>query len=306
MIVFSLPQHRPLLPPGLGDSSEPALGRWHAGRFPDGELWLELGSSVAGRECAVLGSLAPPDEQGLMVLLLAHTLKRAGASAVRALLPYLGYARQDFADPENSLGSAWAGALLEAAGVDEVATIDVHSAAAQACFGVPVVSLSPARLFAEELRRGPIRHPCVVAPDEGALERCRAVAEAAGIEAPVAHLRKRRDPGGVVHAALIGRVLPRAVLVDDILDTGGTLLSACRKLRRAGVGEISIMATHGTFSGDQWRELPAAGAQRIVVTDSVPDVRSRAGQMVEVLSVTPLVIEALDQLASRGTPRTGP
>jgi ribose-phosphate pyrophosphokinase len=72
------------------------------------------------------------------------------------------------------------------------------------------------------------------------------------------------------------------------------------------VGEISIMATHGTFSGDRWRELPAAGAQRIVVTDSVPDVRSRAGQMVEVLSVTPLVIEALDQLASRGTPRTGP
>jgi ribose-phosphate pyrophosphokinase len=293
MIVFSLPQHRQLLPRGLGDSSEPALGRWHAGRFPDGELWLELGGSVAGSECAVLGSLAPPDEQGLLVLLLAHTLKRERASAVRALLPYLGYARQDRADPGHSLGAAWAGALLEAAGVDEVATIDVHSAAAQACFPVPVTSLSPARLFAGELRRASVRNLCVVAPDEGALERCRTVAEAAGIEAPVAHLRKRRSAGGVVHAALVGKVLSRVVLVDDILDTGGTLLSACRELRRAGVEEISIMAAHGTFSGDRWRELPAAGAQRVLVTDSIPDVRSRAGDMVEVLGVTPLLMEAL-------------
>ena len=293
MIVFSLPQHLPLLPPGLDDSSEPALGRWLAGRFPDGELWLELGDSVTGRECAVLGSLAPPDAQGLLVLMLAHTLKRAGASRVRALLPYLGYARQDSADAGRSLGAAWAGALLEAVGVDEVATIDVHSAAGQACLPVPVVSLSPARLFAAELRRASVRGLSVVAPDEGAVERCREVAEAAGIEVPVAHLRKRRDPGGVVHAALEGQVLSRAVLVDDILDTGGTLLSACRELRRAGVEEITIIATHGTFSGDRWRELPAAGARRVVVTDSIPDVRSRAGDMVEVLSVTPLLMEAL-------------
>jgi ribose-phosphate pyrophosphokinase len=305
-MVFSLPQHRPLLPPGLNDSSEPAVGGWRAGRFADGELWLELDDSVAGRECVVLGSLAPPAEQGLLVLLLAHTLKRAGAGAVRALMPYLGYARQDSAEPQQSLGAAWAGSLLEAAGVDEVATIDVHSAAAQACFPLPVVSLSPASLFARKLMSGADRNLSVVAPDEGAVERCRAVAEAAGIKAPVAHLRKRRDAGGVVHGALIGPVLPRAVLVDDILDTGGTLLSACRELRRAGVEEISIMATHGVFSGDRWRELPDAGARRIVVTDSLPDVRTRAGEMVEVLSVRSLLMEALDEPAGRRTPRTRP
>lgn len=293
MIVFSLAQHRPLLPPELGDSSQPALGHWGVGRFPDGELWVEVDGPIAGSECAVLGSLAPPDEQALTVLLLAHTLKRAGASSVLALLPYLGYARQDSAGPGQSLGAAWAGALLEAAGMDEVVTIDVHSPAAEACFPIPVVSLSPAPLFAAELRRGSTRDLCVVAPDEGALDRSRAVAEAAGIDAPVAHLRKRRAAGGVVHGALVGEVQPRAVLVDDILDTGGTLLSACAELRRAGVEEISIMATHGTFSGDRWRELPAAGVQRIQVTDSVPDVRSRAGDLVEVLSVNPLLIDAL-------------
>jgi ribose-phosphate pyrophosphokinase len=298
MIVFSIPQHRALLPVELGESSVPALGRCRFGRFPDRELWVEIDRSAAGRECAVLGSLAPPDEQTLSVLLLAHTLKRNGAARVLALLPYLGYARQDGADAGQSLGIAWAGALLQAAGVDEVMTIDVHSAAAEAYFPMPVVSLSPARLFAAELRRGSVSDLCVVAPDEGALERCRAVAEAAGIEAPVAHLRKRRGAEGIVHGALVGDVQPRAVLVDDILDTGGTLLSACTALRGAGVEEISIMATHGTFSGDRWRELPAAGAQRILVTDSVPDVRRRAGSVVEVVSIAPLLMDALANQAS--------
>jgi ribose-phosphate pyrophosphokinase len=293
MIVFSIPQHRALMPAGLGESTVPTLGRCRFGRFPDGELWVKFDGSVTGIECAVLGSVAPPDEQALSVLLLAHTLKRNGAARVVAVLPYLGYARQDSAAAGQSLGVGWAGALLAAAGVDEVMTIDVHSAAAEAYFSMPLVSLSPAPLFAAELRRGSLTDLCVVAPDEGAVERCQAVARAAGIEAPVAHLRKRRGAEGIVHGALVGDVQPRAVLVDDILDTGGTLLSACAELRRAGVEEIAIMATHGTFSGERWRELPDAGAQRILVTDSVPDVRRRAGRIVEVVSVAPLLMGAL-------------
>jgi len=293
MIVFSIPQHRGLLPAEPREQPQLTLGRCRFGSFPDGELWVEVEDRVEGGECAVLGSLAPPHEQALSVLLLAHTLKRAGARRVLALLPYLGYGRQDAAGPSQSLGAAWAGAMLQAAGVDELVTIDLHSDAAATCLPLPVASLSPASLFATELRRGSARGLCVVAPDEGAIDRCQAVADAAGIEAPIAHLRKRRGAGGVVQSALIGEVGERAVLVDDIIDTGGTLLSACAELRRAGVGEISIMATHGTFSGDRWRKLPAAGAQRIVVTDSVPDVRDRAGAGVEVLSITPLLPAAL-------------
>ena len=300
MIVFCLPRHRPLLPPELDAASEPALGRCRVRRFPDGELWLEVDGPVAGAACAVLGSLAPPDEQTLSVLLLADTLKRAGARRVVALLPYLGYARQDAAPVGRSLGAAWAGAMLQAAGVDEVVTVDIHSAAARACLPVPVTSLSPARLFAEELRRGSIEGLAVVAPDEGARERCEAVAAAAGIAAPVAHLRKERTPAGVVHRALVGEVGRRAVLVDDILDTGGTLLSACAELRRAGVREISIMVTHGTLSGERWRELPQAGARRIQGTDTVPDVRERSGGAVEVLSVAPLLMEALSAVGGPG------
>lgn len=293
MIVFSLSQHRALLPRELDAGSDPALRRHRAGRFPDGELWAELDGSIAGEECMVLGSLAPPDGQMLSTLMLADTLKREGARRVVALLPYLGYARQDRAQAGRSFGATWAGALLAAVGVDEVVTVDIHSASAQACFPMPVVSLSPAPLFAAELRRGSLVDLTVVAPDEGAIERCKAVADAAGLAAPVAHLRKHRTAEGVVHTELVGELGPRAVIVDDILDTGGTLISACAQLRRAGVREISIMATHGTLSGARWRDLPAAGAGRIQLTDTVPGVRARAGEAVEVLSITPLLMQAL-------------
>jgi ribose-phosphate pyrophosphokinase len=300
MIVFSLQQYRALLADELDARSDPALREHRSGRFPDGELWVELDGPVAGEECTVLGSLAPPDGQILATLLLADTLKRDGARRVVALLPYLGYARQDRAQPGRSFGAAWAGALLAAVGVDEVVTVDIHSSAAQACFPVPVVSLSPVPVFAAELRRGPLADLTVVAPDEGAIERCQAMADAAGLTAPVAYLRKHRTPEGVVHTELIGDVGPRAVIVDDILDTGGTLLSACAQLRRAGVEEISIMATHGTLSGEHWRTLPAAGARRIQLTDTIPDVRTRAGDGVEVLSVTPVLVDALRAQAGPG------
>lgn len=293
MIVFCLPQHRALLPRELHEGSDPALREYRAGRFPDGELWAELDGPIAGEECTVLGSLAPPDGQMLSTIMLADTLKREGARRVVALLPYLGYARQDRAQAGRSFGAAWVGELLAAVGIDEVVTVDIHSSAARACFPMPVVSLSPAPIFAAELRRGSLVGLTVVAPDAGAIERCKAVADAAGLAAPVAHLRKHRTAEGVVHTELVGEVGPRAVIVDDILDTGGTLLSACAQLRRAGVEEISIMATHGTLSGERWRDLPAAGARRIQLTDTVPDVRARAGEAVAVLSIAPLLMQAL-------------
>ena len=298
MIVFCLPQHRVLLPVGLDGASDPALGRCRLGRFPDGELWLELEDPVAGRDCALLGSLAPPDEQTLSTLLLADTLRRAGARRIIALLPYLGYARQDQPSSTRSLGAAWAGSQLSAAGVEEVITIDVHSEAARACFPMPVTSLSPARLFAAELLRESLDDLTVVAPDKGARERCAAVAKMAGIAPPVAHLSKHRTAEGVVHRELVGDVGRRAVLVDDILDTGGTLLSACAELRRAGVREISTMATHGTLSGERWRELAVNGVRRIILTDTIPGVRERGGGVIEVLSVSPLLMEALDAAAA--------
>jgi ribose-phosphate pyrophosphokinase len=296
-IVFPLLEYRSLMPGELTERSVPALGSCEFSRFANGELYVRIGDPVAGRVCAVWGSLAPPDEQIVSVLLLAHTLKRQGARRVVALLPHLGYARQDQAEKGQSLGAAWAGDLLQAVGVDRVLTVDVHSRQAAACFPMHVDSLSPAPLFAEVLMQRGLTDVSVVAPDEGALERSDAVIRAAGIRTPLARLRKQRDANGVTHSSLLGTVTSRVVIVDDILDTGGTLVSACAALRRAGAQEIYVFVTHGLFTGQRWRELPALGVQRIYTTDSIPASRERGGDLVEVLPVGSLILDAFAAIA---------
>jgi len=299
LIVFCLPQHRALLSDELRDTAGLMIGRCRFQRFPDGELYLKLEDTVAGMDCGLLGSLAPPDAQTLSTLLLADTLKRAGARRILAVLPYLGYARQDRPSSTCSLGAAWVASQLASAGVDEVVTIDIHSEAARMCFPMPVTSLSPAGLLASELARESPESLTVVAPDEGARERAAAVAGWLGIPAPVAYLRKHRTSEGVVHRELVGSVGPHAALIDDILDTGSTLLSACAELRRAGVRDLTVMATHGTLSGERWRDLMRNGVRRIVLTDTIPGVGDRSGGMVEVLPIAPLLSEVL-QPAFRG------
>jgi ribose-phosphate pyrophosphokinase len=298
MVIFPLPQYRRLLLGELRGRSELTLGSCELDRFANGELYVRIGDPVAGRICAIWGSLAPPDEQILSVLALAHTLKREGAREVVALLPYLGYARQDRAEHGQSLGAAWAGDLLRAAGVDRVLTLDVHSSLAAACFPMPVDSLSPAALLAEVLMRRGLADISVVAPDEGAVGRAEAVIRAAGMQdTALAALHKRRDVSGVAHGSLTGVISSRAVIVDDILDTGGTLVSACTALRRAGVREIDVFVTHGLFTGERWRELPGLGVQRIYTTDSLPAGRERGGSIVEVLPACGLILDAFAGIA---------
>jgi ribose-phosphate pyrophosphokinase len=285
MAVFALPGFEGLAP-------REQVRACALGRFPNGELHVRLEADVAGLECVLVGSAAPPDEQILALTLAAHTLVKEGASRVRALLPYLGYARQDRPEPGRSLAAAWVGELLGASGVDEVVTVDAHSADAVRLFPIPVVSLSPAALFAPEIRHLGLKELTVVAPDEGALERCEALRAAVGVERPVAWLAKRRTPWGTVHLGLNGELSRTAVVVDDIVDTGGTLVSCCGVLSEAGVEEIAIVVTHGLFSGDGWRGIWAAGASRLVTTDTVPG-RAPVDPRVAVLSARPLLEEWL-------------
>lgn len=305
-IVFSSPDHGALLPLVTSAGQAVALGQSTCARFPNGELYARIEGPVAGRVCGVLGTLAPPDEQMLSLLLLAHTLGREGAQRVIALLPYMGYARQDRAEPGQSLGIAWAGQLLRACGVDRAITLDVHSRRAEQCLAMPVQSLSPAPLFAAALAGWGLHELTVVAPDEGALDRCRAVIREAGIGAPLAYLRKRRDSAGVTHSELVGPVSQRVAIVDDILDTAGTLVSACTRLLQAGVREIVVLVTHGLFTGERWRELPALGVRRIYATDSVPAARALAGGMIEVLPAGQLVVDAFCAAARGGERASAP
>ena len=214
--------------------------------------------------------MLPPDEQLLSVLLLAHTLKKEDAKQVTAVLPYLGYARDDKDKPGQSLATAWVGSLIRASGCDRVITVDVHSEKTKQLFPVPLVSLCPAGIFAEAIARYGLADATIVAPDEGAISRCEAVRAAAGMSSKTAYFEKHRTETGIIHAGPIGEVGRRAVIIDDILDTGGTLVSACEQLSRTGVEEIEVMVTHGLFTGTRWKDLYHLGVKRIFCTDSVP------------------------------------
>jgi ribose-phosphate pyrophosphokinase len=299
VILFALPLHEGLAS-ALGRSARFERGRLSIGRFTNGELHASVKTPPGGRPCILLGSVAPPDEHLLSTLLVGHTLRKEGASAVIAALPYLGYARHDKTEVGKSLATAWMGAVLQASGVTEVVTIDVHSRRVHELFPVPVRSLSPAGIFAREITALAGKTAMtVVAPDEGARERAEALRQAAGIERPLAHLTKRRTAQGVAHSTLQGDVSRAAILVDDILDTGGTLVSACEALRNAGVREVTIVVTHGLFTGTGWERLWGLGVTRIYCTDSVPSAAGAASSRVVILSVGALLAQELSSRAER-------
>lgn len=297
MLLFSFEAYRPMAE-ALLRSTGLMMGRFQVARFENGELHLEVQTPVAREDCLILGSIAPPDEQLLCALLLAHTIKKEGARRVAAVFPYLAYARHDKDKPGESLATAWTGALARASGLDHVITIDVHSEGARRLFPISVVSLSPAEVFAEALKRTGLGAATIVSPDEGAIGRCEAVRAAAGM-APgkIPYFEKHRTPAGIAHSGPIGEVGRQAVIIDDILDTGGTLISACEKLSDSGVADISVMVTHGLFTGDRWGKLWQLGVRRIFCTDSVPLAATVNDERIVRLSVGPLLEKELCVLA---------
>ena len=295
MILFSFPKYEHLAEP-LAALPRIRAGEFTITRFDNRELCARVQTPVSREACGIVGSVAPPDAQMLSLLLLAHTLKKDGASRVTAILPYLAYSRQDKNKPGESLAAGWLGSLLKASGFDEVLTVDIHSERDKELFPVPLVSLSTAELFAAAIQKWRLTDATVVAPDNGAIPRCEAVKRAAAM--PVAetpYFEKRRTAAGITHHGPIGKVGARVVLLDDILDTGGTLLSACEKLLAAQVEEIYILVTHGLFTGISWKRLWSLGVRRIFCTDTVPPP---AGVEATILPVAPLLQEALSSMTS--------
>ncbi len=270
MILFAFDAYRSMAA-AIFRSAAVTPGRFRVERYENGEMHIAVQTQVTEAQCLLLGSIAPPDGHFLSMMLLAHTLKKDGARSVTGVLPYLAYARHDKDKPGESMATAWAGSLARSSGIDEVVTVDIHSERARRLFPIPVVSLSPAEVFAAASGRHGLKAATLVAPDEGAIPRCRAVAMAAGIDQKeIPFFRKQRTARGITHAGPVGQTERRVVIVDDILDTGETLLSACGKLQASGVDDISIMVTHGVFTGERWSGLWEIGVQRIFCTDSIP------------------------------------
>ena len=246
-------------------------GMLNVSRFENGEMHLDIQTWATGERCLILGSIAPPDDRLLATLLLAHTLKKEKAREISAILPYLAYTRHDKNKPGQSMATGWVGSIFKASGCDRVITVDLHSEAARRLFPIPVISLSPAGVFAAAIKQYGLGDAIIIAPDEGAIRRCEEVRAAAGMPpAEVPYFEKHRTETGIVHAGPIGRLGPRAVIIDDILDTGTTLISACERLAEVGVKETYVMISHGLFTGEAWKRLWQLGVKQIFCTDSVP------------------------------------
>lgn len=283
--------------PGFSDvASELVAGsslqreRFTLERFANGELHVELETPVDGSECAVLGTLRPPERNLGEFLLLCDTLRRHSARSIVAILPYFAYSRQDKFEAHRSLGLAWIGQLLAASGATEVLTLDVHSPRASALCPIPLTSLDAAPLFVPALEDRLVSDVTLVAPDEGASDRCRRLGEVAGIDR-LAHFKKIRSRTGV-SSDLVGSVSERAVVIDDILDTGGTLIACVQGLRNAGVRQVSVAVTHGLFTGTAWQQLWNFGVDRIVCTDSIGGL-SLPDWRVKIVSCAPVLASAL-------------
>lgn len=278
----------------LGDLPGLEAGRFSMVRYDNQELHASVGGRVAGDHCFILGSITPPECQMVSFLLLAHTLKKEGASRVTGILPYLAYSREDKQKLGQSLAAAWTGAVLKASGFDEIWTVDLHSEQDIKLFPLPLQSLRPSAVFRESLRKLASNGACFVSPDQGAIPRCQAMQSAAGMKSgDVVYLEKHRTESGIVHHKLIGKVERRVVIVDDILDTGATLLSACEKLVAAGAEELYICVTHGLFTGQEWHNLWTLPVKHIFCTDTIPACTNIRDPRITVLPVAPILREEL-------------
>jgi len=288
-ILFSFPEYSHV---GRALCDLPGLetGRFSIVRYLNQELRAVVQSTVAGRHCVILGSIAPPDSQMVSLLLLAHTLRKEGADRITGLLPYLAYAREDKIKAGESLATAWVGVLLKASAFDQIWAVDLHSEHDKQLYPLPLESLSPAAIFGECLKQNGLTDVSFVAPDQGAVSRCEALTSAVGETSDaIVYFQKRRTESGIVHHDPVGRVRRRAVVVDDVLDTGATLVSACERLRAAGAEELYVCVTHGLFTERRWQDLWSLAVRRIFCTDTIPACERIQDPRIITLPIAPVL-----------------
>ncbi|MES2855470.1 MAG: ribose-phosphate pyrophosphokinase, partial [Bdellovibrionota bacterium] len=277
------------------------LGYSEINRFADGEIQVEIHESVRGDSVFVVQSTCPPVNENYMELfLMLDALKRASASQITAVIPYFGYARQDRkVAPRAPISSKAMADLLTTAGADRVVCVDLHAAQIQGFFNVPVDHLfgipTMARYWREKFGAGD--EFVAVSPDAGGVERTRAFAKR--IECPIAIIDKRRTkPNEAKALHLIGDVQDKiAIIVDDMIDTAGTLTQAVDSLLKNGAKKVFAVATHAVLSGPAIGRLTESGISKVLVTDTIPlGAAAAACEKIEIISVAPLVAEAIRRI----------
>ncbi len=272
-------------------------------RFADGEIQVEIHESIRGKDVYVIQSTCPPANDNLMELfLILDACQRASANSITAVIPYYGYARQDRkVAPRAPISAKCVADLITSAGADRIVSIDLHSAQIQGFFNCPVDHLyaipTMAKAWSDTMGTG--ENYVVVSPDAGGVERTRAFAKR--INSPIAIIDKRRTgPNEAKALHLIGDVEGKtAIIVDDMIDTAGTLVQAVDSLLQNKAKQVFAVATHPLFSGPAMSRINESGIEKIWVTDTVPlNDQAKASSKIEVVSLSPVVAKAIQRIYS--------
>jgi ribose-phosphate pyrophosphokinase len=266
-------------------------------RFADMEIFVEVQENVRGEDLFVVQSTSYPANDNLMeLLIIIDALKRASARRITAVIPYFGYARQDRKTlPRTPISAKLVANMITHAGADRVLTVDLHAGQIQGFFDIPTDNLYAAPVMVRDIRtRFSNGNTTVISPDVGGVVRARGLASRIG--APLAIIDKRREQAGESEVMnVIGSVAGRGcVMVDDIVDTGGTLCNAASALVERGATSVVAYITHGVLSGGAVAKIMASDIERLIITDTiVPTEAVRVASNIEVLSLAGLIGEAI-------------
>ncbi len=270
-------------------------------RFSDNEIFVEITENVRGQDVFVIQSTSYPANDHIMELLITiDALKRASAKRITAVIPYFGYARQDRkVAPRTPISAKLVANLITSAGANRVLTLDLHAGQIQGFFDIPVDNLYSSPVFAEDIRKNfEHKNLVVVSPDVGGLVRARDIAKK--INAELAIVDKRRPQAGVSEVMnIIGEVNNRnCLIVDDIVDSGGTLCNAAEALLEKGAKSVSAYITHGVLSGDAYRRIGNSRLQNLIISDSIaPTIEIKATKNIRIITIANLIGSAIQNIA---------
>lgn len=296
--LFSGNAH-PALAKEIAKVLKTTIGEASVGRFPDGEVEVKITENVRGADCFVIQPTSYPANDNLMeLLLMVDALRRASAWRITAVMPYFGYGRQDRkAEPRVPISAKLVSNIIRAAGIDRVLTMDLHAGQIQGFFDIPVDHLyaNPVLVGHFQKKKIPAGNLVVVSPDAGGVERARAFAKR--LDSGLAIIDKRRispREANVMH--VVGDVKGKVTLIiDDLVDTGGTLAKAAQALVDAGATRVLAAAAHGVLAGPAIDRLNASPVEELAITNSIP-LNHKDARKIRVLSVAPLLAEAIQRI----------
>ncbi len=267
-------------------------------KFSDGEVRVQINESMRGGDVFVIQSLSYPANQHIMeLLLIIDALKRASAGRITAVIPYFAYARQDRKDrPRVPISARLLADIITVAGANRVVTIDLHSPQIQGFFDIPVDNLYALPVMHEYINKNlDLRDPVVISPDAGGVERARQLANKLGCSIAIIY-KRRPEPNKAEVFDVVGEVEGKeAIIVDDIIDTGGTVVAASNLLLNKGAKRVIVCATHGVLSGPAVDRLVDSPIEQVIITNTIP-AGEKTFPKLRVISVAPLLAETIKRI----------